>query len=162
MLMRSSLPGLRADSEFDDRYLAAWMDPLAIQRFPVSYAVFCCDRWMVYRRFGTAVAGSIHSGTGIAQAALRDLGEQWERALRSSSPAAHAWGLLSRRASERRTASLRGLHHLLGRDEADALVLRYKLGLSPGQAGYAMGLSEADFELLRHRALRDLLPARAF
>jgi hypothetical protein len=161
MLMRSSPSGLRADSELDDRPLAAWTDPSATQRLPVSYTVFCCDHWTVYRRFGTAVVGSTHGGMGIARAALCDLGKQWEKALSSSSPAAHAWGLLSRRASERRTASLRGLHHLLGRDEADTLVLRYKLGLSPLQAGYAMGLSEAGFELLRHRALRDLLPTRA-
>ncbi|MEU0844047.1 hypothetical protein ABZ370_31850 [Streptomyces sp. NPDC005962] len=162
MLMRSSPPGLRADTELDDRHLAAWTAPSVTQRHLVSYTVFCCDHWVVYRRFGTAVAGSVHGGVGIARAALRDLGEQWERALRTSSPTAHAWGLLSRRASERRTAPLRGLHHLLGRDQADALVLRYKLGLSPLQAGHAMGLSEADFELLRHRALRDLLPARTF
>ncbi|MFI0776155.1 hypothetical protein [Streptomyces sp. NPDC021212] len=156
MLMCSSLPGLRAGSEFGDRHLAPWVDPSAARRFPVSYAVFCCDRWTVYLRFGTAAAGSVRGGTGIARAALRDLAEEWERALRSSSPAAHAWGLLSRRASERRTASLRGLHHLLGRDEADALVLRYKLGLSSFQAGDAMGLPEVDFELLRHRALREI------
>ncbi|QKV95964.1 hypothetical protein HUT19_33020 [Streptomyces sp. NA02950] len=160
MLMRSSPPGLRADTELNDWHLA-WTDPSIVQRLPVSYNAFCCDRWTVYRRFGTATAGSRHGGVSIARAALRDLGEQWERALRSSSPAAHAWDLLSRRASERRTTSPLGLHHLLDRDEADALVLRYKLGLSPLHAGYAMGLSKADFELLRHRALRSLLPSRA-
>ncbi|MFF7656432.1 hypothetical protein ACFZCY_42555 [Streptomyces sp. NPDC007983] len=161
MLMRSSPPGLCAETELDDRHFAAWTGPSATQRLPASYTVFCCDHWTVYRRFGTAAAGSTHGGMGIARAALHDLGKQWERALRSSSPAAHAWDLLSRRASKHRTASLQELHHLLGRDEADALVLRYKLGLSPLQAGYAMGLSEADFELLRHRALRELRTTRA-
>ncbi|WP_330286076.1 hypothetical protein [Streptomyces sp. NBC_00576] len=50
------------------------------------------------------------------------------------------------------------LHGILERLEADALVLRHRLGLSAGQAAHAMGLHEAEFELLRTRALRNLLP----
>ncbi|MER5968557.1 hypothetical protein ABT112_02215 [Streptomyces sp. NPDC002055] len=157
MLMRPSPPGLRAEAELGDR-CCAWMEPRTAQQLPVSYLAFCSDHWAVYQRFGAAAAGSRHAGSRIARAALRDLGEQWHRALRSSSPAAHAWGLLSRRASENRTAPRYGLHGLLDRDAADALVLRYRLGLPPRRAGHAMGLSEAGFELLRRRALRDLLP----
>jgi hypothetical protein len=160
MLMRSCPSGLRAGAEVDDRRLA-WTDPLASAlRLPVSYTAFCRDHWQVYCRFGAATAGSARTGSSIACAALRDLGEQWDTALRSPSLSAHAWDLLSSRAAERRTESLCGLHRLLDRDAADALVLRYKLGLSAREAGHAMGLPEADFELLRSRALRCAIPTR--
>ncbi|WP_329468491.1 hypothetical protein [Streptomyces sp. NBC_01431] len=45
---------------------------------------------------------------------------------------------------------------MLERKEADALILRHKLGLTPRQASYAMGLEEAQFSLLHSRALHNL------
>ncbi|MGX4694395.1 hypothetical protein [Streptomyces sp. JNUCC 63] len=158
MLMRIGPRGLRADAKLDDRDPSGTAPRLS-GRVPVSYSAFCCDHWTVYRNFGAAAVGSALTGTAIARAALHDLGEQWDTALRSPSPAAHAWDLFSRRVCERRVES--GLHHLLDRAEADALVLRYKLGLSSLEAGHAMGLAPADFEMLRHRALRALLSGRA-
>ncbi|MGW7019960.1 hypothetical protein ACWGGS_11490 [Streptomyces decoyicus] len=157
MLMRLGPRGLRADAELDDREPSRSVPPL-LRRLPVSYSAFCRDQWAVYQNFSAVTVGSAHVGTTIARAVLADLGRQWDTALRTCSPAAHAWSLLSRRVCERPVGS--GLHRLLDRNEADALVLRYKLGLSPLGAGHAMGITPADFEMLRHRALLALLPGR--
>lgn len=149
---------LRADTDLDDRDPSRGTRPLP-RRLPVSYSAFCRDQWAVYQSFSAVTVGSARTGTTIARVVLHDLGHQWDTALRTCSPAAHAWNLLSRRVCERRIES--GLHRLLDRNEADALVLRYKLGLSPLDAGHAMGVTPADFEMLRHRALLALLPSRA-
>lgn len=47
----------------------------------------------------------------------------------------------------------RAPHCVLPRLEVDALVLRHKMGLPSQQAGYAVGLAEADSELLHSRAV---------
>ncbi|MFH0246208.1 hypothetical protein ACGRHY_28170 [Streptomyces sp. HK10] len=163
MLMRHSPSRLRADVE-----LGEWHPELAVPlgggtpSLPVSYAAFCHDRWPVYRRFGAVAAGSLQRGGELAVVALCGLAAHWHTALGSSSPAALAWNLLSVETAPWQTDSVRRLHRLLDRLEADALVLRYKLGLSNEQAGRAMGLPEAQFELLRNRALSNLTsPAAA-
>ncbi|MEV0696072.1 hypothetical protein [Streptomyces sp. NPDC050388] len=123
---------------------------------PLAYAAFCHNHWSVYWRFGSAIAGSPHQGGELARAALREVADRWPAVLGSASPSAAAWDLLSQECAARRTESAARLHRMLDRREADALVLRHKLGLTPRQAGHAMGLSEADFELLHSRAVRNL------
>ncbi|WP_407549080.1 hypothetical protein QOM21_08195 [Streptomyces sp. Pv4-95] len=157
--MRNGPCGLRADAELDDQRDPFHSGPPLPRGLPVSYSAFCRDQWAVYQSFSAFTVGSARVGTTIARAVLHDLGGRWDAALRTCSPAAYAWNLLSRRVCERRPES--GLHRLLARNEADALVLRYKLGLSPLEAGHAMGMMPADFEMLRHRALLALLPSLA-
>ncbi len=159
MLMRDGPCGRRPDAELDDHRGPSRGTPPLPRRLPVSYFAFCRDQWAVYQSFCAVTVGSARIGTTIARAVLHDLGDRWDAALRTCSPAAYAWNLLSRRVCERRTES--GLHRLLDRNEADALVLRYKLGLSSLEAGHAMGMTPANFEMLRHRAVLALLPSRA-
>lgn len=59
-------------------------------------------------------------------------------------------------ASTRRTASVRRLYRLLERREADAWLLRHKLGLTMDEGGEAMGLDGALFALLSQRALHKM------
>ncbi|MFJ6752138.1 hypothetical protein ACIQNI_28740 [Streptomyces sp. NPDC091266] len=151
MLMRNGPCGLRPDTELDDQRGPSQRGPRLQRRLPVTYSAFCRDQWAIYQSFSVATLASARTGTTIAQAVLHDLGDRWDAALRTSSPAAYAWNLLSRRVCEHRPRS--GLHRLLARNYADALVLRYKLGLSPLESGHAMGMTQADFEMLRHRAL---------
>ncbi|MEE1797542.1 hypothetical protein PUR57_02380 [Streptomyces sp. JV176] len=100
------------------------------------------------------MTGSAATGERLARAALRELGVQWPTALRSDVPSTLGWALLCATTTPRRTHALRTLQRNLCRREADALILRYKLGLTARQAGYAMGMTPAAFELLRSNALR--------
>ncbi|MFJ4688846.1 hypothetical protein [Streptomyces sp. NPDC088789] len=123
---------------------------------PLAYAAFCHEHWTVYWRFGSAVAGSPRRGHELARAALREVAAHWMAILGSASCDAAAWDLLSRTCAARRTEPVGRLHRVLGRREADALVLRHKVGLTARQASRVMGLSEADFGLLYSRALLGL------
>ncbi|MGD9486071.1 hypothetical protein WDH52_22970 [Streptomyces sp. TRM70308] len=118
-----------------------------------AYAAFCREHWPVYSRFATAVVGSAPVGRDLARAALRDLGAQWTLALRSASPSRYAWTLLAKALAPHRAPGLRALYGGLRCAEADALVLRHRLGCSVAAAGRAMGLSPDAFELLRRTAL---------
>ncbi|MET9556785.1 hypothetical protein [Streptomyces sp. NPDC006645] len=126
------------------------------RQLSLTYGAFCRDRWRVYRRFCAASTGSASAGAEIARGALRELAPKWPMALQSSSPAAVAWELLSSKSRTRRTESVRCLHRMLVPGEADALLLRYRLGLSSQQAGAAMGLGPAEFTLLQTRALSNV------
>ncbi|MFF8017036.1 hypothetical protein [Streptomyces sp. NPDC007929] len=87
---------------------------------------------------------------------MRELEERWLAVLSSPSAAAVAWELLVEQTSSRRTVSVGRLYHLLERREADALLLRHKLGLSMLQGGEVMGLDDTEFALLSRRALRKM------
>lgn len=123
---------------------------------PLAYAAFCSDRWSVYCRYAAASVGSAHEGVELVRAALGDLALAWSQALQSRSPAAVAWELLGAWTSAHRTEGVHHLHHVLSRQEADAWLLSYKLGLSPQQAADAMGLDATDVCLLRKQALDKL------
>ncbi|AUH40550.1 hypothetical protein CXR04_10085 [Streptomyces sp. CMB-StM0423] len=123
---------------------------------PVTYSAFCQDHWPVYWRFGCAVACSPNRGGELARAALQEVAARWPTVLGSASAAAAAWDLLSQECAAQRTGPAARLYRVLPRLEADALVLRHKMGLTPHQASCAMGLAAADFELLHGRAVLSL------
>lgn len=156
MLLRSSLPGPQADTGIDERQLVPASQCLgASPGVAAAYAVFCHQHWLVYQRYASAVTGSAATGRRLARTALRELGAQWPTALRSTAPSALAWALLSATtASSRSSTTVRTLQRSLDRREVDALILRYRLGLTVQQAGCAMGMTPAAFELLRCSALR--------
>ncbi|TVP33868.1 hypothetical protein A3L22_15755 [Streptomyces griseus subsp. griseus] len=125
-------------------------------RSALVYDAFCCDRRPVYLAFGTAAAGCSRLGADITGGALRDLASRWDAALRTAAPAAVAWELLSAKSVPHHTPSVRRLSRVLGPREVDALLLRYRLGLSAPDAAHAMGLDRPEFEVLRTRALRGI------
>lgn len=118
--------------------------------------MFCRVYWPVYWRYGAACAASVDVGVAIAAAVFRDLGDRWPAVLSSPCAVAMAWELLVERASSRRSASVDRLYRLLERREADALLLRHKLGLSVLQGGEVMGLDGTEFAWLSRRALRKM------
>ncbi|MFC8094656.1 hypothetical protein [Streptomyces sp. NPDC057301] len=140
--------------------MRSWSDADAggIARVGLSetYAVFCRGYWPVYWRYGAACAASVDVGVAVATAVIGDLEDCWPAVLSSPCAAAMAWELLVERASLRRTASVGRLYRLLERREADALLLRHKLGLSMLQGGDVMGLDGTEFALLSRRALRKI------
>ncbi|MFH9674924.1 hypothetical protein ACH4L5_22020 [Streptomyces sp. NPDC017405] len=128
--------------------------PLALPvSAPLAFTAFCHDHWPVYWQFSSTAAGSPHRGGELARAALQEVAARWLAVLGSPSPSAAAWDLLSQKCAARRTGPAARLHRMLHRLEADALVLRHKMGLTRCQAAHAMGLAEADFELLHSRAV---------
>ncbi|MFJ2816820.1 MULTISPECIES: hypothetical protein [unclassified Streptomyces] len=119
-----------------------------------AYAAFCRDHWPTYRQYAAAVTGDPATGDRLARAALRELGAQWPTALRSALPSALAWSLLRATTASSRTPTIRTLQRNLAPRETDALVLRYRLGLTPRQAGHAMGIEPSAVTLLTRNALR--------
>ena len=123
---------------------------------PVTYQVFCRGCWPIYWRYGAACAGSAAVGVAVAASVVRGLVPRWDAVLRSPSPAVMTWEYLVECASSSRTPSVARLYRVLERREADALLLRHKLGLSAPQGGAVMGLNSAEFALLSRRALRNV------
>ncbi|MEU0305388.1 hypothetical protein [Streptomyces cyaneofuscatus] len=125
-------------------------------RSPLAYDAFCRDHWPVYLAYATVAAGCPRIGADIARGALRDLTFRWDTALSAAAPATVAWELLSDKSVPHHTPSVRRLRRVLGPREVDALLLRYRVGLSAPAAAHAMGLDGPGFELLRARALRGI------
>lgn len=154
-MVRSSQRGPQADLGFDEHAYPAAV-PLLGAGVGASraYAAFCRDYGQVYRHYASVVIGDAVIGRGIADAALQELGAQWPSALRSADPCSLGWVLLRAATAFRRTSTVRALQQALPPQEADALVLHYRLGLSAKRAGRVMGVSAHVFDLLRHEALR--------
>lgn len=157
MLQRHDPGGSRATLEPSDPAPVLTLRPLTLPaRAPLVYTAFCYDHWPVYWRFASIVTGSPHRGIELARDALREIAVRWPVLLGSAALPAAAWDLLSRECAARPAGPAARLHRVLHRLEADTLVLRHKMGLTSRQAGYAMGLAEADFELLHSRAVLSL------
>lgn len=130
--------------------------PLSI-RLPVSYAAFCIPRREVYTRYAAARVGCPRVGEELAQAALGDLAMMWAEALQSASPAALSWSLLRSRIAARAPRDRgSGLHRVLPGDQADAVVLRYRVGLPLRQAADLMGINDSEMTAILRTALRRL------
>ncbi|MFJ9848145.1 hypothetical protein [Streptomyces sp. NPDC101150] len=122
---------------------------------PLSYTAFCTLRRDIYIRYASARVGCRGVGQELAQAALRDLGTVWLQALQSASPAAVSWRLLARRtAVGARSQRDSGPHHILPGQQADAVILRYRLGLSMHQAGDLMGINDREMAGVLRSAMR--------
>ncbi|PJE97228.1 hypothetical protein CUT44_13750 [Streptomyces carminius] len=124
---------------------------------PAAYAAFCAPRRDVYTRYVAVRLGCRQLGEELAQAALGDLAMVWSEALQSASPAALAWNLLRSRIAARSSCSRgKGLHRVLPADQADALTLRYRVGVPLGQAADLLGISDREMAALVRTALRGL------
>ncbi|MFE3945911.1 hypothetical protein ACFXPV_29250 [Streptomyces sp. NPDC059118] len=123
---------------------------------PVTFTAFCTLRLAAYMRFATACTGCPCTGRELAQEALGDLATVWERALRSASPAALSWDLISERGSA--CARLRpggSVYRVLPRLYADAVMLRYRLGIGMAEAAELMGIDELEINgMLRYATRR--------
>ncbi|MEU8522427.1 hypothetical protein [Streptomyces sp. NPDC048577] len=128
-----------------------------------AFTAFCLEHGDVYRRYAAAVTGDPAAGERVVGVALLELRAQWFTAPRSPAPSALAWPLLCAATAASRTVTMRALERALGSRQADALVLRHRLGLTPQRAAHVMGMTPAAFELLRRKALRRVatLPAGA-
>ncbi|MGW2404034.1 hypothetical protein ACWCXK_05840 [Streptomyces sp. NPDC001739] len=125
-----------------------------------AYPAFCRERHWLYSKFAEVVTGSALAGRQLVRAVLEELAAQWLAALRSPSPSSFAWTLLADAVAPYRTDSVRALYQSLRVAEADALLLRHRLGCSVTAAGRVMGMSPEAFELLRRQALMKVTDSR--
>ncbi|MFJ4972496.1 hypothetical protein [Streptomyces sp. NPDC088755] len=89
-----------------------------------------------------------------------DLAVKWESTLRSPSPAALAWDLLSERTSARaRTKPGGSAYSVLPRLHADAVVLRYRLGIGREEIAELLGLDALEVNGMLRFATRKVSEA---
>ncbi|MGC4998393.1 hypothetical protein [Streptomyces sp. DT195] len=141
--------------------LAPVRDEVLDLRMPVTFTAFCTLLLAAYTRFATACTGCPRTGRELAQDALGDLATVWERALRSASPAAISWNLISDRGSARARLRAGGsVYRVLPRLHADVVVLRYRLGLAPAEVADLMGIDELEVNGMLQYATRAATGAR--
>ncbi|MFE1521678.1 hypothetical protein ACFW9I_33500 [[Kitasatospora] papulosa] len=125
--------------------------------FPDDFTVFCSRRLSLYTRYGALRVHSLKAGREAAIAALGDLAMCWPEALASPSPAALSWQLLTGRvAYSARDRGADSLHATLSGRQADAVLLRYRIGLSAPEAAEAMGVDAGEVLAAVRAALRAL------
>ncbi|MFE5729955.1 hypothetical protein ACFQ7A_03435 [Streptomyces sp. NPDC056528] len=105
-----------------------------------------------YIRYALVRTGDWHTANDLVSATLGDLAMAWTEVLQSPSPSALAWRLLSARTG--RDVITAGPHRLLPTAQADAVLLRYRLGLPTRQAAEVMGREPAEFAWLLKQAVR--------
>ncbi|MFK0264188.1 hypothetical protein ACIQU1_23105 [Streptomyces angustmyceticus] len=160
MQQHSIHPWPRAKSERNHSLRKFGGHPPGRRCAEAAYPAFCLEHHSLYSQFAAAVTGSTSSGRRLARAALEELAAQWLAALRSPSPSGFAWALLADTIAPYRTGSARTLYRNFHVAEADALLLRHRLGCSVTEAGRVMGMSPDAFELLWRRALMNATNAR--
>ncbi|WP_435124469.1 hypothetical protein [Actinacidiphila sp. bgisy144] len=121
---------------------------------PLTFAAFCAHKQGLYQRYVTLRVGSPARACRLVQVTLGDLAMNWHEVLSSSSPAAESWQLLTARVAEAAGRTLRAPYDVLSRQDADVLVLRYRMGLPLGVAADLMGLDESTLTCRLHAALR--------
>ncbi|WEH12214.1 hypothetical protein [Streptomyces sp. VNUA24] len=120
---------------------------------PAAFTAFCQSHLDIYTRYATLRLGDDRQARALAQAALGDLAMMWPEALQSPSPSALAWRLLAARIG-RAAADNRALYRVLPAVQADAVLLRYRLGLPDDKAAEVMGWQPGEFTCLLKTAVR--------
>ncbi|MCP9211470.1 hypothetical protein [Streptomyces cucumeris] len=111
---------------------------------------YCAFRQMhrdSYLRYARVRVGD--RGTAVVGDVFDSLGCRWPEVLRSACPAAFSWRLLSRCVSEADRATgaadegLEGLYGALPAEQADAVLLHYRLGMTLTAGADLMGIGSS-------------------
>ncbi|MFE0763278.1 hypothetical protein [Streptomyces smyrnaeus] len=110
-------------------------------------AAFICCYDQVYRRYAQVRTSDAQSAKAIVERVLGRLRDRWEEALRSPSAAAFAWQLLSVEVSGMccrcpAHPGAQAVYGIVGRTQADALVLHHVLQLPVPESSALMGVPE--------------------
>ncbi|WP_052713673.1 hypothetical protein [Streptomyces katrae] len=120
-----------------------------------SYEAFCSRYRPLYIRYAAVRLSSTRCGARLADHALDALAPCWPQALACASPAAAVWEMFTSLIED---AAERGSR--CGADlpcpQADAVILRHRLGLPAETAAELMGISDSAFRVLHRAALRTL------
>lgn len=123
---------------------------------PPAFAAFCLLRLETYTRYAALRVGNEQQARTLVRATLGELAMMWTEALQSPSPAALAWRLLAARTGRVAAAGRSpALYRLLPTPQADAVLLRYRLGLPEARAAEVMGRRPEDFACLLRAAVRN-------
>ncbi|MFJ9591045.1 hypothetical protein [Streptomyces acidicola] len=121
---------------------------------PAAFAAFCLRHLDVYNRYAAVRVGDEQRARMLVQAALGDLAMMWAEALESPSPSALAWRLLATRTGGAVAAGGPELYRILPAQQADAVLLHYRLGLPAARAADVMGWQPGEFTCLLKAAVR--------
>ncbi|MEV7203494.1 hypothetical protein [Streptomyces griseoluteus] len=121
---------------------------------PTSFTAFCASRFETYVRYATLRLRDKDLARQTAQEAFGDLAMVWAEALESSSPSALAWRLLAARTNRAAGNHDPVLYRVLPREQADAVLLKYCLGLPAAQAAEVLGWTSVRFDWALHEAMR--------
>ncbi|MEU6227493.1 hypothetical protein [Streptomyces sp. NPDC047042] len=121
---------------------------------PSAFAAFCVRHLDIYTRYAAVRMRDGGQARALAQAALGDLAMMWAEALESPSPSALAWRLLAVRTGRAAAGGGLELYRMLPVPQADAVLLRYRLGLSAAEAAEVMGWEPGEFACLLKAAVR--------
>ncbi|MGW8697640.1 hypothetical protein ACWGOK_12055 [Streptomyces eurythermus] len=121
---------------------------------PPAFAAFCLRHLDIYLRYAAVRVGNARQARVLVQAALGDLAMVWTEALESPSPSALAWQLLARRTNRAVGTGGMELYRVLPARQADAVLLRYRLGLPATTAADVMGWPPGEFNCVLKAAVR--------
>ncbi|MFG3370575.1 hypothetical protein ACGF0K_37225 [Streptomyces sp. NPDC048156] len=119
-----------------------------------TFDAFCQCYRSIYLRYGLARLRSPGEAAQALDAALDELADTWQTVLRDPSLPASAWAVIASHVSARQQTPLWG--GLVPHEDADMLLLRYRLGLSAGDAAALMGMEETAFTARLSLMLRKL------
>ncbi|MFD4611923.1 hypothetical protein ACFWOT_28390 [Streptomyces sp. NPDC058440] len=121
---------------------------------PTSFTAFCASRFETYVRYATLRLRDEDLARQTAREAFGDLAMVWAEALESSSPSALAWRLLAARTNRAASERDPAVYRVLPREQADAVLLKYCVGLSAAQAADVLGWTSVRFDWALHEAVR--------
>ncbi|MET8681774.1 hypothetical protein ABZW18_30380 [Streptomyces sp. NPDC004647] len=119
-------------------------------------------------RYAEARLGDGRAGAGAVTAAFRDLCVIWGDVLRSSCPAAVGWRVLGQAVAVGWSSAAGpageadALHRVLPDQQADAVLLHYRLGMALEESADLMGMDVAALGVQLRVAERLLPPRLAF
>ncbi|WP_328786164.1 sigma factor-like helix-turn-helix DNA-binding protein [Streptomyces sp. NBC_00273] len=132
--------------------------PLTVT-LPADYTAFCVRNQQAYITYARARSQDAQLARRIVESVLSALVVIWPTVIASDRPASVAWRMLStqvaaatRQARRQRKDRVRDtMHSTLPAEQADVLLLRYRLNLSWAQTAELMGLEESEvaFQLAR-------------
>ncbi|WP_148587974.1 sigma-70 region 4 domain-containing protein [Streptomyces sp. WAC01526] len=129
-------------------------------RFPLEYRAFRQLHRDIYVRYAFVRTEREAAAVRCVEAVFQTLSAEWTAALRSETPAARAWQLLRQEAtarSECRPGHSWSVHCLLEGQQADAFLLRRRLGLTVAQTATFMGVADYTVRAWLRTAERSLL-----
>jgi DNA-directed RNA polymerase specialized sigma24 family protein len=131
----------------------------------LGYKAFCLRNKNRYIQYARARSLEPARARTVVESALQALVMQWPQIISSDRPALAAWEILARRVEAAikeagRACDARGrdtVHQALPGQEADVVLLRYRLSLSPAETADLMGLEVPEVTVSLRKGMRVLL-----
>lgn len=131
----------------------------------LGYKAFCLRNESRYLRYAMARSLEPVRARAVVESVLHALVMQWPQIICSDRPAFEAWEMLVCRVAAAAREARRGcngrgrdsVHQALSGQEADVVLLRYRLSLSPAQTADLMGLEVSEVTVSLRKGISALL-----